>query len=283
MNVALWISAAVLVAAGVGTFVRTLGIDALDEALLLTTATALAASGAFFSLGLTARPLLGLSLPLLAGWWLATAGTGGLPLVLLVAAAGGALAGFGLGLLASGDVARAAAATLALAVVADILSDPLAADRLAASPAVDGVAWLVLLALAAVALGWWSQGSLAAGLLHQARTPAAAAALGLRARPLVILACTFGGIGLGLAGAVLALTGAAPPSLATGLVLAAAAYAGGGTMAGTLALVAAIWLLPQLGERAAPTTPDLELWLAGAATAFAMTVQLVPRWRDDDA
>lgn len=283
MNVASWISAVALVAAGIGIFVRTLGIGAVDEALLLAAAAALAAAGAFLSLGLTGRPLLGLSLPLLAGWWLATTHAVGLPAVLLLAAAGGALAGLVLGLAASGGIARAAAATLALAVAADLVSDPLAADRLTASPVVNGVFWLVVLAVAAVALGWWSQGSLAAGLLHQARAPTTAASLGVRPRPLIVLACAHGGVALGLAGAVLALAGAAPPSLATGLVLAAAAYAGGGTMAGTLALVAAIWLLPQLGARAAPSAPDLQLWLAGAAAAIMVTAQLVPGWRDDDA
>lgn len=279
---ALWIAAAAILLAALGFYAQVLGLDAVDEALVLVAAGAVAACAAFVSNGLTGKPILSLSLPLLVGWWIVIAGS--LPVVLALAAAAlaGAVAGGVAGLLASGPLARTAALTLALAVTADLVSDGFALDRLGQSPAVVGVGWLVGAAIACVALAWWAEGSLAAGLLHHGRTPEAAATLGLRHGRLVVLASLLGGLAGGLAGGMLALGGTGPPDVLAGLVLAAAALGGGGTMAGTLALVGALWILPQLALRAAPEAVDLGLWLAAGVGVAVLAIGLRTRWSGNE-
>jgi hypothetical protein len=270
-----------LAALGTGLFGRRLGAGAVDEALLLAAATGFAAVAAHLSAGVARRPILALSVPLLVGWWIATASTLDPVTTLVLAGAGGALAGGLAGLLAGGTAARTAALTLLLAAVAEAVSDRFADDRLAASPAVVGAEALAGLALAALGLGWWAQAGLTAALLHHGRRPDAAASLGLATAPRLAQVGAWGGVAGGWAGAVLAQAGAAPPSVVTGLILAAAALTAGGTMAATFALTTVFWFLPQLALRARPDIPDLAPWLAAAAVAAVLAVRL-RRPRDDD-
>lgn len=265
------LAALAVTVAGVWAFVRLLGVGALDEGLLLAAAAGFAAVTAQLGAGLALRPVLALSLPLLAGWWIATLAALDLATTLLLAAGGGAVAGAVVGLAAAGPFWRAATVTLALALVGGRLSDAFAADRLAASPAVAGVEAVVLAALAALGLGWWAQHGLTGALVRHAGDAAAAARLGLALGPRLALLGGWGGLAGGAGGAVLAQAGAAPPSIATGLVLAVAALAGAGSIAVTAALTAVFWLLPQLALRARPDVPDLAPWLAGAA-AVALLV-----------
>ena len=81
---------------------------------------------------------------------------------------------------------------------------------------------LAALALAALALGWWAQAGLAAALLDAGRRPEAAPSLGLGPAPWLATIGAWGGIAGGWAGVVMAHAGAAPPSVTTGLILAAA-------------------------------------------------------------
>jgi hypothetical protein len=138
-----------------------------------------------------------------------------------------------------------------------------------------------VLALAALALGWWAQSGLAAALLHHARRPEAAASLGLGPAAWLAQLGAWGGVAGGAAGAVLANAGAAPPTVATGLVLAAAALGAGGTMAATFALTTVFWFLPQLALRARPDAPDLAPWLAAGAIAVILAAGAFPNGDGD--
>jgi len=281
-ELALAIAALALTAAGVHLFRHLLGPGAGEEALLLAAAAGLAAVAAQLGAGVTRRPMLALSLPLLVGWWIATLSALDLATTLVLAGAGGALAGTVTGLAAGGAPGRAAALTLLAALAAERVSDLFAADRLAASPTVVGAEALAALAVAALALGWWAQAGLAAALLYHARRPAAAASLGLAPAARLAQLGAWGGVAGGWAGAVLASAGAAPPTVATGLVLLAAALVAGGTMAATFALTTVFWFLPQLALRARPDAPDLAPWLAAGAVAVLLALGAISNDDDDD-
>lgn len=241
----------------------------------LTAIAAFLAAAAHLTIGLTRRPLLGLGVPLLAGWWIAAL----LPspaLALPAAALGGLVAGGALGASAGGDHARCAAVTLLAALLAEALSNAVAGERslLAASSNALPVALMLVLAALVLALGWWAEGSLAARLLRLASDWDEVAELGLDRRRLWALAAGLGGAAAGLAGAMLAAAGTAPPSAMLGLVLAVAAFAGGiGLLGPTLALTLALWLVP---EALAPALADrLDVGLVAATlTTLALAIGL---------
>ncbi|TVQ34008.1 MAG: hypothetical protein EA356_11335 [Geminicoccaceae bacterium] len=244
-----------------------------DEALLLIAITALMASGAHLSIGLTKRPILALSVPLLAGWWLATYATVG-PIANLAAAAGlGALAGALLGLSAGGSLARCAGLSLLLAVVVEGFATGLAGEPVALGVTTFPLIAVLVLAVLGLLVGWWAEASLGAALLHRTTAADQGAAAGLRGPRLWAVATALGGSFAGLAGALLAHSGAAPPGVQLGLVLAVAAFAGGaGLLAGTLTLTAALWLLPEMLARTGWVSLDWELLTAaliGAALLAA--------------
>ncbi len=274
-DAALWLVTAALVAAAILFAVQSFDATSRDGAYLVIASGALAAASAFFANGLTGRPILALSVPMLAGWWAATSVAYSLDAALGLAALSGLIAGALIGAVATTPARRTAAITLALAVLADLTSDAVgfAFDHTLGAPTIDSGAWIALLALAAIGLGWRAEGSLAAGLLAP-RPHGGAAALGIGQRRLLALSGAIGGTAGGIAGALLAISASGPPDVVTGLVLAAAALAAGGTMAGTLALVTALWVLPQLALRATPTAIDLQLWLAGGVAIVVLVLGL---------
>jgi len=271
---AAWLAAGGLASAGLWLGVEVAGAVDWAEAVLLATAAGLIAVAAHLAAGITQRPMLALSVPLLVGWWIAAASAVDLAATLLLAGAGGLLAGAAASVLAAGSPGRAAALTLGVALLVDRCSEVHLGSHALAVGGLAGVGPLAgagALTVAALALGWWAQAGLAAALLHHGRTPTRAAALGMAAAPYLALVGAYGGAAGGWAGALLAHADGGPPDVVSGLVLAAVALAAGGTMAATLALTTAVWLLPQLALRVRPDLVDLAPWLAGlAATAIVV-------------
>ncbi|MEO1091281.1 MAG: hypothetical protein AAFX81_11635 [Pseudomonadota bacterium] len=277
------------IAAGVAGFVGFLGPGALTEGLQLAAVAGLAASAAHFAIGLPGRPMLALSLPILAGWSVALALPAASPsLTLLLAAFAGSVVGAALGPSAALRPMVCAASTLFLAVLVEVSAAGHAGSRLVAGDALAG-AWQAAVALAAVALAvaWWSEASLGAALLRAARQPRLAANLGLPPLRLLVTSAAFGGAAAGVAGVVLAGAGSSAPSPVLGLVLAVAVLIGGaGSISGTLAAVAGLWLLPELALRALPSALGGDPLLAVVGTV-ALAMFLLMRsgrrwWRSVD-
>lgn len=270
-----WSLAALVLAGATYAFLEVGGGDVAD-AVVLVAVTALSATAAHLAIGLTARPVLALSVPLIAGWWTATL----LPATPLTALAAAALAGLvvgaGIGPAVGGSLARCAAVTLLLALVGEGLSAGFAAEHIGGNAAdVPPLPVIAGIALVALAIGWWAEGSLGAALLHRASAADRGAGVGLRAGLAWTLAMALGGVPAGLAGALLAQSGGAPPGVLIGTVLAVAALAGGlGMLGGALALTGALWLVPELLARTALVTVDVEL-LAAALAALALLVALL--------
>ncbi len=277
MDGSLWLAAALLALVALALGGPGADAEATSIGLLLPAAGAALALMAFLAGGIADRPILGLSMPVLAGWWAATATAWSLVPTLVLAAAAGAAAGLVLAALSTGPAARAAALSLAAAVIADIVSDHFVGEPLPGFPAPTSAVWPALIAAACLAFGWRAEGSLAAALLHNGGDRRARGALGMHLSELLALACALGGIAGGVGGALLAAAGAGPPELATGLILAAAAFAAGGSMAGTFALTLAIWVLPKVRLGTDDPAQTISLWLAAGAVAAAVATNWYER------
>mgnify|MGYP006309114089 FL=1 len=118
-----------LIAAAVRYVALAAGDPARTEALLLAAAAGLAAVAAHLSAGLAQRPVLALSVPLLAGWCTASASGLDPMTTLLLAGLAGALVGALSGALAGGARRWAAALTLLFALAAERAAALLAPDR----------------------------------------------------------------------------------------------------------------------------------------------------------
>ncbi|MFW5834327.1 MAG: hypothetical protein ACOCYE_09530 [Pseudomonadota bacterium] len=274
-----WALGLVIIGVLGGTFLALGGPPA--ELVLLIGIAVLLGVAAHLGIGLTQRPILALPLPLSSGWWAATAFEAAPVLALALAAGVGAAVGALVGYVARGSAARVVATTLLLALLAEGVTLGFAANRLGgplgAAPSPALVAGLAVLALG---LGWWLQGSLLAALLDRAAALDGGETAGLDGPVLQALATGLAGAVAGLAGALIGQTGGAPPGLQLGFLLVIAAFAGGrGLLAGTLALTAAFWLLPEVLARASAVTIDVDV-LALALAGLALLVALWTRGLD---